>query len=89
MESNGSGGYINERMAEVEAMMKIVAADHILIQQGHREFQQEHQLLLKAQVVMQDTLQQLAVSQKNTGDKLDALISVVDGLIRANSKPTA
>ena len=40
-------------------------------------------------MVMQDTLQQLAVSQKNTGDKLDALISVVDGLIRANSKPTA
>ncbi len=82
-ETNGSGGYINERMDRAEAMLNQVASDHVL-------FLQDHQMLLKAQVVMQDSLQQLdkkldrlADAQLATDERLNALITTVDGIIRA------
>ncbi len=92
-ETNGSGGYINERMDRVEAMFNMVAADHVFFQEHHKSFLeqhkyfqeqhqnflQEHQLLLRAQVVMEDTLQKLAESQRETAEKLNALIATVDG----------
>ena len=73
-------------MAEIDAMFKLIAADHILLQEGHRQFEQEHQLLLRVQVVMQDTMRELAASQKNTDERLKALISIADGWIRSNPK---
>jgi len=95
-EANGSGGYINERMDRVEAMLNMVAADHVLFQdhhksfleqhkyfqEQHQNFLQEHQLLLRAQVVMADNLQKLEESQRATGENLNALIATVDGIIR-------
>ena len=67
-------------------MFKIVAADHIA-------FEEEHKKLLIAQVVLTDRVDKLAVSvqelrdemresQKYTDERLNALIGVVDGLVR-------
>jgi len=53
------------------------------------DFRQEHQLLLKAQVVLTDRMDKLAdrmdklaASQQHTDERLNALIGVVDGVVR-------
>ena len=55
----------------------------------HQNFLQEHQLLLKAQVVLTDrvdrnavSIQELREAQKHTDERLNALIAVVDGVVR-------
>ena len=86
-ENNGSGaGYINERMDRAEAMLNQVAADHVV-------FLQDHQMLLRAQVVMQDALlnlgkshEKLASSQLATDEKLNIFLTTVDDWIRRQSK---
>ena len=60
---NGSGGYINERMDQAEAMLRQVAADHVI-------FLQDHQMLLRAQVVMQDSLEKQKVSIDRLRDSI-------------------
>ncbi len=87
-ETNGSGGYINERMDRAEAMLNQVASDHVL-------FLQDHQMLLRAQVARQDSLEKLdkkidrlVDSQGATDERLNALIGIVDGWIRANPRPS-
>jgi len=91
--TNGSGGYINERMDQAEAMLRQVAADHVIFQEHHQAFLQEHQLLLRAQVVMQDSLQKqkesidsLKDAQKATDDRIGILVTMFDDCIRRQSK---
>lgn len=50
--------------------------------QEHQSFAQEHQLLLKAQVVLTDRVDKLIGAQQHADDRLNALIAVVDGMVR-------
>ena len=52
------------------------------LQRVTAEFAQEHQLLLKAQVVMTDGIDKLTEAQRHTDGRLNALIAVVDGIVR-------
>lgn len=73
-------------MDRLEGLMALLIDDRI-------QFQQEHKQLLTAQVVLTDRLDRLAQtvkdlaaaqaeSRKITDEKLNALIDIVDGLIR-------
>ena len=52
-----------------------------------QEFAQEHQLLLKAQVLLTDRVDELREAQKHTDERLNALIGVVDGVVRRRPQP--
>ncbi len=82
VENTEQNGYSNPRMDRLEKLMDLLITDHLT-------FADEHKKLLTAQVVLTDKLDKLAVSvlelrefQKHTDERLGALISVVDGLIR-------
>lgn len=68
--SNGS-----DRLDRIEAALDMLIADHV-------KSAEEHKQLLRAQVVLTDTVQKLAEAQRHTDDRLNALISVVDDLVR-------
>ena len=60
-----------------------------LLIDGHLKFQEEHKQLLTAQVVLTDRLDRLAQTvkeiteaQKHTDERLNALIAVVDDIVR-------
>jgi cell division septum initiation protein DivIVA len=78
---NGQG-----RLDRLEGFMALLIDDHV-------QFQQEHKQLLTAQVVLTDRLDRLAQTVKDiavaqaearkiTDEKLNALIDIVDDLIR-------
>lgn len=46
------------------------------------EFEEEHKRLLRAQVITADNLRDLSAAQLHTERRLDALIAVVDDLVR-------
>jgi hypothetical protein len=75
-EQNGSG-----RLDRLERLMELLIEDHV-------KFQEEHKLLLTAQVVLTDRVDrltkgvaELTTAQKHTDERLNALITIVDGLI--------
>ena len=74
------------RLDRVEALIEVLVNEHIA-------FANEHKQLLTAQIVLTDRVDRLArqveeshrelrEAQKHTDDRLNALISVVDDLIR-------
>jgi len=85
-ESNGEG---KGRLDRVEGLIDVLVNDHIA-------FREEHRQLLKAQVILYDTVQklveaqtasdrklaELAETQKHTDERMAALIGTVDDLIR-------
>lgn len=73
-ESNGHAEG-SSRLDRIEAAMELFIADH-------EEFRNEHKNLLRSQVLMQDHLEKLAKAQTTTEDRLNALITVVDDLVR-------
>jgi hypothetical protein len=80
-------GHSNPRLDRLEHLMELLITDHLT-------FSDEHKKLLTAQVVLTDRLDKLAVSvvelreaQKHTDERLNALIAVVDGLVRNPPKP--
>jgi hypothetical protein len=75
MENPEQNGYSNPRMDRLEKLMDLLITDHLT-------FSDEHKKLLTAQVVLTDTVQKLGEAQKHTEERLNALITVVDGLIR-------
>jgi hypothetical protein len=79
-QQNGSG-----RMDRMERLMEMLIDDHV-------KFVDEHKQLLTAQVVLTDRIDKLAQTtelairelkeaQTQTNDRLNALITMVDGLI--------
>jgi hypothetical protein len=87
MENTEQNGHGNPRMDRLEHLMELLITDHL-------SFSDEHKKLLTAQVVLTDRLDKLAVSVqelrdqgKHTDDRLNALITVVDGLIRNRPNP--
>ena len=70
------------RLDRLEGLMALLIEDHV-------RFQEEHKQLLTAQVVLTDrvdrltqSVKELAEAQRQTDERLNALISVVDSLIR-------
>jgi uncharacterized hydantoinase/oxoprolinase family protein len=78
-EQNGQG---KSRLDRLERLMQLLIDDHLRLSD-------EHKILLTAQVLQDDqlnkltrSLKELEVAQKETGERLDALILTVDDLIR-------
>jgi hypothetical protein len=83
---NGSG---DSRLDRLEGLMALLIEDHV-------QFREDHKLLLKSQVVLTDRVDKLAITmdnaiiaikdltdaQRHTDDRLNALISVVDDIVR-------
>jgi len=61
MEGSEQNGYNNPRMDRLEKLMDLLVTDHL-------SFTDEHRRLLTAQVVLTETVQQLAEAQKRTGE---------------------
>ena len=74
-ETNGQG---ESRLDRIERLLE-------RNEEAHEAFNREHKLLLTAQVLMTDTMQQLELKMLETSEKLNALIRVVDGLIRGTA----
>ena len=80
---NGSG---ESRLDRVEGLMALLIEDHV-------RFSDEHKQLLTSQILLTDrvdqlartldtAIQELSAAQKHTDERLNALISVVDDLVR-------
>ena len=76
LNENGSG---ESRLDRMERLMA-------LLSEGHEKFQLEHKQLLTAQVVLTDRLDRFIRATeeagKHTDERLNALITIVDGIIR-------
>jgi hypothetical protein len=75
---NGSG---ESRLDRLEGLMALLIEDH--------QFREEHKQLLTAQVLLTGKMaelteaqKQLTEAQKHTDERLNALITIVDGVIR-------
>jgi hypothetical protein len=75
MASEGQHGHDSSRLDRIEQMMEVLVNEHI-------DFQREHRQLLTAQVVLTERVEQLREAQKHTDERLNALITIVDNLIR-------
>jgi len=80
---NGSG---DSRLDRLEGLMALLIEDHV-------RFSEDHKQLLTAQVVLTDRVDKLAITldtaikeltaaHLHTDDRLNALISVVDDIVR-------
>ena len=82
-DENGSG---ESRLDRMERLMALLIEDHGRFDEDHAKFREEHKLLLTAQVVLTDRLdrfiKETAEAGKHTDERLNALISIVDGIIR-------
>ena len=79
-------GSFDSRLNRLEGLMAMLIEDHL-------KFSEEHKQLLTAQVVLTDRVDKLTITvdtairelkeaQKHTDERLNALITVVDGIIR-------
>lgn len=82
MPNDRPNGNSQSRLDRMEGLMNLLIEDHV-------RFDDEHKRLLTAQVILTDrvdkvaiALQELAESQKHTDERLNALIGVVDDLVR-------
>ena len=82
-ETNGEG---KSRLDRIE---EIIERAELANQTAHERFEAEDKRLLTAQILMNDAMTKMAGSMEKlelkmleTGEKLDALIKVVDGIIR-------
>jgi len=89
MSENSGNGNGQSRLDRLEGLMELLIDDHV-------QFQQEHRQLLAAQVVLTervdkfalkvdklaDSLGELRESQRHTGERMNALIAVVDDTVR-------
>lgn len=82
MPNDHPNGNSQSRLDRMEGLMNLLIEDHV-------RFDDEHKRLLTAQVILTDrvdkvaiALQELAESQKHTDERLNALIGVVDDLVR-------
>jgi hypothetical protein len=71
-EQNGHG---LSRLDRMEGLMQLLIGDHL-------KFRDDLRQLLTAQVVQGDRIDKLAEAQKDARERVDALILIVDDLIR-------
>lgn len=93
MEHTGSRDW-RARFDRMEGLMQLLSDDHL-------KFTDEHRRLLSAQVVLTDRMDKLAQAQTRTEEKiqeltqkqgettekLNALIDVVDGIVKRGARP--
>ena len=72
----------SDRLDRIEHALELLIDDHVQFREEHKKFQEEHKKLLIAQVLLTDSLAKLTKGQKATDDRLNALITIVDGIIR-------
>jgi hypothetical protein len=83
----------SSRLDRIERLIEALVDDHIKLVDEHLKFQQEHKLLLTAQVILTERVDKLAENvekmrvefaeaQRHTDERLNALITVVDGMVR-------
>ena len=82
-------GHDPSRLDRLEGMIEVILNRHI-------DFEQDHAQLLKAQVVLTDRLDrltklvtELTEAQKHTDERLNALITTVDDIIRNPPRPSS
>jgi chromosome segregation ATPase len=87
MADQNDGGAAESRLDRMEKLMELLIQDHLA-------FRDDLQQLLTAQVVLTDRVNQLAKSvqelresQKDTEDRMNALIAVVDDIVRRSPPP--
>jgi hypothetical protein len=92
--SNGA----NPRLDRIEGILETVVTIQRDMQQEHQITQQEHQMLLRAQVVQgeemrqsakrtDESLRSLAAAQERMDEALTALMGTVDEIIRSRRGP--
>ena len=69
-----------EGLTEIKGITQVLAS-------ARADFEEEHRRLLRAQVVMVDSVQQLAEVQRHADERMNALIAVVDGMVRRPPPP--
>jgi hypothetical protein len=88
---NGNG---QSRLDRMEGLMNLLIEDHV-------RFDEEHKRLLTAQIILTDRIDKLAIqvdktaaavrevseSQRHSDERLNALIAVVDDLVRKRPPP--
>jgi hypothetical protein len=71
-EQNGHGV---SRLDRMEGLMQLLIDDHL-------RFSDDHKRLLAAQVLQSESIEKLTAAQRLTDERLNALILMVDDLIR-------
>ena len=80
MEQYGDDAGGKSRLDRLEGLVEVLIDDHI-------KFSDEHKKLLIAQVVLTDRLDRLIEAQTHTEERLNALIAVVDDIVRKRPNP--
>ena len=80
MADESSNGHGESRLDRVERILAELAEEHVL-------FEAEHKRLLIAQVVLTERVDQLVENSKHTDERMNALIAVVDGVVRRGGPP--
>ena len=82
MADDSSNGHGESRLDRMEKLMELLIQDHLAFRDDLRQ-------LLTAQVVLTDRVDKLAVriddlvdNSKHTDERMNALIAVVDGMVR-------
>ena len=70
-----NNGHDPDRLDRLEGLVEVLVNRHL-------EFEEEHKSLLIAQVVLTDRMDRMAEFQKHSDERLDALIAIVDEVIR-------
>jgi hypothetical protein len=70
----------------MERILDRLVAEHEQLVHHHQEFAREHRQLLTAQVVLTDRVDRLVEAQEHTETRLQALIAVVDDLVRRRDR---
>ncbi len=83
------GGLLQDHKAAIERHDEAIARIDDTIERqvlaseaAHERFREEDRSLLRAQVIMHDNMLRLELKMEETTDKLNALITTVDGIIR-------
>ena len=83
-ESNGAN--ISSRLDRIEGIVEVLANTTAELVNVTGELQQDVKILLKAQIVMGEQMREgfakLTEAQQHTEERLNALITVVDGIVR-------
>jgi hypothetical protein len=84
-ESNGNAS--PSRLDRIERIVEVLASNQAEILNAQSAMQQDLKILLSHQVVMQDVVTKLGEAQKHTDERMNALIAVVDDIVRRQPPP--
>jgi tetrahydromethanopterin S-methyltransferase subunit G len=96
MAEESTNGHGESRLDRMEKLMELLIQDHLAFRDDHRQFRDDFRQLLTAQVVLTDRvdkltqrmdklaerMDRLAETSQRADERMDALIAVVDGVVR-------